>query len=132
VENSKISTRLSMNQYDLVITKEVLIRAKRIALRSGKWFKLSSVERLVLSLSIKVVSRVKSKTLKEILMKILDKISSSLLFKFKILSIGLEIAKKRVEQAIKLGYERARNWIKDINYIWYLGISYINTSPIYK
>ena len=121
-----------MNQYDLIITKEVLIRAKRIALRSGKWFKLSPVERLVLSLSIKVVSRVKSKTLKEILMKILDKISSSLLFKFKILSIGLEIAKKRVEQAIKLGYKRARNWIKDINYIWYLGISYINTSPIYK
>ena len=73
---------------------------------------------------------VKSQTLREILFKIFDKISPKLTLKLKAFMIGLEIVKKRVEQALMFGYKRARSWIRDINYILYLGFSHLNTPPI--
>ena len=121
-----------MTQIDIEITKDLLIRARKIALRNGKWYKLHPMERAVLLLSSKILTRIKSQVLKEIIIKILEKISRSLLLKWKILQIGLELAKKRVEQAIKLGNYKARDWLRDFAYIWYLGWSYLHTSPIYR
>ena len=48
------------------------------------------------------------------------------------MSIGLSILRRRVEQAIKLGYEKAIEWLDDIDLAVYLGISYLNTSLIYQ
>jgi len=121
-----------MNLVDAEITKEMLLKARKIALRNGKWYKLHPMERAVLTLASKVLTRVKSKTLKEIIIKTLEKISESLLLKWKVLYIGMQLARRRVEQAIKLGNYKAKDWLKDFGYIWYLGWSYLFTSPIYK
>jgi len=114
------------------IRRETLIKAKRIALRSGKWFRLNPIERLLITLSIKTLKKVRSEVLKSIILKILEKISPNLTFKLKIIQIGLEIVKKRIEQAIILGYRRVEELATDINYIIYLGYSYMNMPSIYR
>jgi len=114
------------------IRRETLIKAKRIALRSGKWFRLNPMERLLITLSIKTLKKVRSEVLKSIILKILEKISPNLTFKLKIIQIGLEIVKKRIEQAIILGYRRVEELATDINYIMYLGHSYMNMPSIYR
>ena len=121
-----------MSSIDIEITRDLLLKAKRKALRNGKWFKLHPIERAVLTLASKVLTRIKSETLKEVIVKALEKISESLLLKWKVLSIGMELARRRVEQAVKLGNYRAKDWLRDFGYIWYLGWSYLFTSPIYK
>jgi len=78
------------------------------------------------------LSRISSPTLKEILLRIFEKIESYLISRYKVLSIGLSILRRRIEQAIKLGYEKAIEWLGDIDMAVYLGISYLNTSPIYR
>mgnify|MGYP000103039490 CR=1 FL=1 len=114
------------------IRRETLIKAKRIALRSGKWFKLSPIERLLITLSIKTLKKIRSRILKSIILKILEKISPNFVFKLKVIQIGLEIVKKRIEQATMLGYRRVEELATDINYIMYLGHSYMNTPSIYR
>lgn len=106
--------------------------ALKLAWRTGKYFKLHPAERAILWLASKIVTRVKSETLKELLLKIFDKISHKLTLKIKAYMIGIEIAKRHIEIALKFGYVKAIKWLKDPTYIFYLGISYLNTSPIYQ
>ena len=115
-----------MNYAELEITRELLIKAKKIALRNGRWFKLHPIEKAVLTLTSRVVARIRSRVLKKIIINILEKISISLIIKFKVLTLGSEIAKKRVKQAIKLGYHKAKDWLEEFDYIWYLGWSQVN------
>jgi len=121
-----------MDITELEITKELLIKARKIALRNGRWFKLHPAERTVLFLSCKILTKIRSKILKEVIIKILEKISDSLLLHWKVFIIGYELAKKRVEQAVKLGYYRAKDWLNDFSYIWYLGWSYMTTPAMYR
>ena len=114
------------------ISRDILIKAKKIGLRNGKWFRLHPVERLLINLAIKTLTRIKSQTLKNIILRILKKISQNLVLKFKIFQIGLEIVRKRINQALKFGNKKAKDWIKDTNYIMYLGYSQINTLAIYR
>ena len=114
------------------IDVQLIARAKTIAIRTGKWFKLHPAERILIDLTIKTLKHIRSQTLIQLILKILDKISPKITYIYKAYQIGLEIAKKRVEQALKLGYIKAKKWLKDINYIIYLGVSYLNTSPIYQ
>ena len=78
------------------------------------------------------LSRISSPTLKKVLLRIFEKIESYIVSRYRVLSIGLSILRRRVEQAIKLGYEKAVEWLDDIDMAIYLGISYLNTSSIYQ
>ena len=112
------------------ITCQQLLRAKIIAIRTGKWFKLHPIERLLMDLTIKSLNYIRSQTLIQIILKILDKISPRITYMYKAYQIGLEIAKKRVEQAFNFGCKKAILWLEDTGYIIFLGISYLNTSSI--
>ena len=116
----------------IYITRKTILTAYKFALRTGKLFRLNPCERAILTISAKIVDNVKSQTLREILLKIFDKISSKLTLKIKAFIIGLELVKKRIEQALMLGYENAKSWLKDVNYILYLGFSYLSAPPIYR
>jgi len=117
---------------EYTITQTQIRNALKIALRTGKYFKLNPLERATLYLASRLVKIVKSQTLKEILLKIFEKISPKLTLKIKAFIIGLELARKRVEQALMLGYKKALSWLKDINYILYLGFMQLTTPPIYR
>jgi hypothetical protein len=111
------------------ILKDVKIKA----LKRRVWFKLSLEERSIIDLAIKYVRKVKSKVLNNVLTKIVIKILSLTEDLFlKAMSIGFEIAKRYVGQALRLGYVKALSWLRDEAYIFHLGISWINTPPTYR
>ena len=120
-----------MDNIDIEVTPSLVDNVYRRALRNRTYFKLHPDERAILYLSRRL-SRISSPTLKEILLRIFEKIESYIVSRYRVLSIGLSILRKRVEQAIKLGYEKAVEWLDDIDLAVYLGISYLNTSPIYR
>ncbi|RLJ03029.1 MAG: hypothetical protein DRP08_04025, partial [Candidatus Aenigmatarchaeota archaeon] len=83
------------------ITRELILTAYKRALRTGKYFKLHPTERVILYLSTRILTLIKSPQLIEIIMKILDKVDEKLTLKIKAYQIGLQIAKKRIQQAIQ-------------------------------
>ena len=120
-----------LDSIDIEITPSLVDSVYRRALRNRTYFKLHPDERAILYLSRRL-PRINSPTLKKILLRIFEKIESYIISRYRVLSIGLSILRRRVEQAIKLGYEKAIEWLDDISMAIYLGISYLNTSPIYQ
>ena len=119
------------NNIDIEITPSLVDSVYRRALRNRTYFKLHPDERAILYLARRL-PRINSPTLKKILLRIFEKVEYYLISKYRVLSIGLSILRKRVEQAIKLGYEKAIEWLDDIDLAVYLGTSYLNTLPIYQ
>jgi len=110
---------------------------KLLALRRRVWFKaLSRVERLIVELTVRVVRRVRSIQLAKALLNIADKlqnwINSMKTFKEIALEAGLRMAKRMVKVAVKLNVEKAYEWLNDQAYVFYLGVSYLNTSKVYR
>ena len=116
---------------DMDITPSLVDSVYRRALRNRTYFKLHPDERAILYLARRL-PKIRNRTLKSILLRIFEKIESYIISRYRVLSIGLSILRRRVEQAIKLGYEKAIEWLDDIDLAVYLGISYLNTSPIYR
>jgi len=116
---------------DVEVTPSLVDSVYRRSLRNRTYFKLHPDERAILYLARRL-SRINSPTLKKILLRIFEKVESYIISRYRVLSIGLSILRKRVEQAVKLGYEKAIEWLDDINMAMYLGISYLNTLPIYQ
>jgi hypothetical protein len=116
-----------------MLSTAVLKDVKIKALRRRVWFKLSLEERSIIDLAIKYVRKVKSKVLNNVLTKIVIKILSLVEDIFsRAMSIGFEIARRYVGQALRWGYVNALSWLRDEAYILHLGISWINTPPTYK
>ena len=116
-----------------MLSTAVLRDVKIKALRRRVWFKLSMEERSIIDLAIKCVKIVRSRILNNVLTRIIVKIlnlAEDLLPKA--MSVGIEIAKRYVSQALRWGYVKALSWLRDEAYIFHLGISYINTPPTYK
>ena len=120
-----------LDSIDIEVTPSLVDSVYRRSLRNRTYFKLHPDEKAILYLARRL-SRISSPTLKEILLRIFEKIESYIVSRYRVLSIGLSILRKRVEQAVKLGYEKALEWLDDIDLAIYLGISYLNTSPIYR
>ena len=117
------------NNIDIEVTPSLVDSVYRRSLRNRTYFKLHPDEKAILYLARRL-PRINSLTLKSILLKIFEKIESYIVFRYRVLSIGLSILRRKVEQAIRLGYERAIEWLDDIDLAIYLGVSYLNTSPI--
>jgi len=120
-----------LDNIDIEVTPSLVDSVYRRALRNRTYFKLHPDERAILYLARRL-SRISSPTLKKILLKIFEKIESYIVSRYRVLSIGLSILRRRVEQAVKLGYEKAIEWLDDMDMAIYLGTSYLNTSPIYQ
>ena len=119
-----------------VSSKEGLVKLRAVAIRRGLWFKvLSAVERAVVDLTIRVVERVRSPRLKEVLRSIASMIADALKarsFKERALALGLALAERVARAAERLGCERAREWMNDPGFVMYLGVSWLNTSPVFR
>ncbi|MHC1628042.1 MAG: hypothetical protein ACXQTI_04330 [Candidatus Nezhaarchaeales archaeon] len=119
-----------------ITCKEDLEKLKKIALRKGLWFKLlDRLERAAIDLTIKVVEKIRSIQLKSVLSRIASKIAEAIKarsIKAKALEIGRPLAHKIAQIAMKLGNKEAWKWAQDPGFIMYLGISWLNTSPIFR
>jgi len=107
-----------------------------LPLGGALWFKiLNALERAVVDLTIKVVERVRSSTLKEVLRSIASKVVEALRarsFKERAMTIGRVLVERIARIAERLGNKRAREWAKDPGFVMYLGVSWLNTSPVFR
>jgi tRNA(Phe) wybutosine-synthesizing methylase Tyw3 len=82
---------------------------------------------------MKVVDKVKSplltKVLKRIVKKLLDAMQGKILVAMK--KIGISTARKLSQIAQTCGHKTATRWKTDFNFVRYLVIMHINTSPLY-
>lgn len=120
-----------------LFTRDGLIRLKLLALRRRVWFKaLSRVERSIVELTIQVVDKVRSIGLAQVLTTIAQKLEgwlgSKKSFKEEALEAGRLIAERIVRAASKIGLRNTQAWVEDEHYVFYLGVSYLNSSRIYK
>jgi len=112
------------------IDGSVVRAAYRRALRTGKYWRLSPEERLLLKLSSKL-TRVRSPALIQVLLKIICRVLPSLARRLQALSLGLRVLEERVRQALQLGYHHALEWLKDIKLAMQIGFSLLNVSKAY-
>ncbi|RLE53683.1 MAG: hypothetical protein DRJ26_03090 [Candidatus Methanomethylicota archaeon] len=117
-----------------LLTRQFLERIRKRAIRFRIWFKLDRLERAAIDLTIKVVERVKNSTLAQVILRIVNKIHQWLkpTLKERALSIGRPLAIKIACLAQKWGNQKASTWINDLGFIFYLGVSWLNTSIIYR
>jgi hypothetical protein len=119
--------------HKIKLNKSFLLKIKRKALRLKIWYRLNNIERTIIDLTIKCVDKIKSIKLKNIILKILNKIKEIFENDFlnKIYENGLKEIIKIVKIAYSWGNKESLNWIKDKSFIFYLGIKNIYTPNIW-
>ena len=119
----------------LPLHRNFLNKVKMRAVRCGVWFKaLSNLERNIIDLTIRVVDKVRSRTLTRILSGVLKKLLTSLESKLSrlIREIGLPLARKLSNIARSWGNRTAKFWMYDLKFAVFLAVKYLNTSPLYR
>ena len=116
------------------LTRQSLIELRKRAIRLKAWFRLTKFERAAIDLTIRVVKRIRNSTLAQVISNIVSKLRQWMkpTLKEKALLIGRPLAEKISQIAQAWGNRTAWAWARDLNFIMYLGISWINTPPYYK
>ena len=112
------------------LTRGKLAKIRAKAIRRGVWFKvLSGAERACMWLAVRVVERVRSLLLAEVLTSILTKLLSAMESRVvrAIKEVGHPLAKKLSRIAQKWGNKAAVQWADDHGFIQYLTVTHINT-----
>ncbi len=100
-----------------------LAEFKKFALRRRVWFKsLSRVERGIIDLTVKYVDNIKSTKLAKVVTAIIEKLQVSMESKAERLvrTVGLALAKKVSEIAVRWGNRLAIDWAKDREFARFL------------
>lgn len=117
------------NHHITMLTSGFLVEMRRKALRRGVWYRaLDRVERVILSLSARVVDRVKSVVLGFELVKILSKLRDALKSRFvrRMEEFGFRRAREVARQAVEWGYGAAMGWASDLGFVRYLTLMDVN------
>lgn len=114
-----------------LLCRTKLTKIKRRALRHRIWFRvLSRTERAEIDLTMKVVEKVKSAFLASVLHPIIKKLLEALESPVSRLmrTVGKDIARRMSEIGRRLGCKSAGRWARDLGFIRFLVIGYLNTS----
>jgi len=118
-----------------ILTPNRLLVLKQKALRKRVWFKiLDRAERAIVDLTIRTVKKVRSSTLKEMLMTISEKLMEAMECQIAKLTetIGRPLAQKIASLALSWGNRGALKWSHDSIFIRYLTVIEINTPVLFK
>ncbi|MCS7140540.1 MAG: hypothetical protein NZ940_07675 [Candidatus Nezhaarchaeota archaeon] len=118
-----------------ILDSRYLTHIRLEALRRRIWFKaLSSLERALIDLVIRVVDKPKSPTLIDILARIIVKIKKAMMSPLKQImeQIGRPLAKKISVIAMRWGNKSAAKWAEDESFIRYLAIMEMNSPPGFR
>ncbi len=121
-----IQTILFKTNFEAAVSSRELGLYKKIALRRGTWFKtLSRLERGIVDLTIKYVENIKSQKLAEIVMAIITKLQFAMETTVDKLArtIGLPLAQKNSNIAVRWGNLSAVKWADDRAYARYLALT---------
>lgn len=106
---------------------EVLVQAKKLALRRDVWFRvLSRVERGVIDLTVKCVDSVKSRRLAKLLTAIISKLQSAMesVVDRLVRTVGLPLARKISNIAVSWGNRLASVWAGDRSFARFLVVNF--------
>jgi hypothetical protein len=112
------------------LTRGKLTKIRAKAIRRGVWFKvLSRAERAYMWLAVRVVERVRSLLLAEVLTSILTKLLSAMESRVvrAIREVGHPLAKKLSRIAQKWGNKPAVQWADDLGFIQHLAVTHVNS-----
>ncbi|MFQ6065149.1 MAG: hypothetical protein ACE5L6_06710 [Candidatus Bathyarchaeia archaeon] len=117
------------------LTPTGLVSLKQRALRKRVWFKiLDRAERAIVDLTIRTVKKIRSCTLKEMLMAISEKLMEGMESQVARFAetIGRPLAQKIASLAFSWGNRGALKWSKNRGFIQYLTITQMNLPVMYK
>ena len=117
------------------LSKAQLVRLRLRAVRAGVWFRaLPRIDRVLVDLTIRVASSVRSVTLARNLLAVTKKLEglleSRLLRAFR--QVGVRLAQKLSLLAQKWGHASARNWASDTSFVKFLAVMHINEPKTFK
>ena len=115
------------------LNKAQLMKLRLKAIRAGVWFRaLPRIDRVLVDLTIRVASSIRSVTLAKNLLAVTRKLEALLESKLgqAITEIGFPIACKISLFAQKWGNEGAKEWAKDVNFVRYLAVMDLDGKPI--
>jgi uncharacterized membrane protein len=115
------------------ITPSLLSAAYKRSLRYGAFWRLRPEERAILLLARRLRA-IKSPTLKEALLRILEKVWSSKATMIKAFEEGLKQLARKIQLALAIGATQIAETLKkaSLDTIKTLGIQYINTPLFYR
>jgi len=118
-----------------LLTKPQLVRLRLKAIRAGVWFRaLPRIDRVLVDLTIKVASSIRSTTLAKNILAVIRKLEglleNSLLRAFR--SVATQLAQKLSLIAQKWGNTSAKNWASDVSFVTFLAAMHINTPKTFK
>ncbi len=117
------------------LNKARLIKLRLKAVRAGVWFRaLPRIDRVLVDLTIKVASKIRSVTLAKNLLAVIRKLEglleSSLSRAFR--EVGLPLAQKLSLAAQAWGNPPAKNWAFDSSFAFFLAVLHINNPKTFK
>jgi hypothetical protein len=122
---SALSRRLGSSARSVPLTRENLAKLRRKAWRRGVWFRdLKQSERKLLSLTIRVVERVRSFMLARLVVRIVDKLCEAL--ESRVYRLIRTEGRKMAEQLSKIGEgwgnRSAGSWAGDWGFMQFLTV----------
>jgi len=127
---SAASRRSSKGAQQVPLTREALARLRLKALRRGVWFRnLKQSERKLLSLTIRVVERVRSFMLARLVSRIVSKLCEAMESRiFHLMRTkGRSLAERISKIAEAWGNRAAKFWANDRGFIQYLTVSNLSS-----
>lgn len=118
-----------------LLTKKQLVKLRLKAKRAGVWFRaLPRIDRVLVDLTIRVASSIRSVTLAKNLLAVTRKLEglleSRLLRAFR--GVALELAQKLSLIAQKWGNTTAKRWASDVSFVNFLSVMHINEPKTFK
>ena len=117
------------------LNKTQLAKLRFRAIRAGVWFRaLSRIDRVLIDLTIKVASSIRSATLARNILAVTKKLEglleSRLLRAFR--GVALQLAQKLSIAAQKWGNASAKRWASDVSFVTFLAVMHINEPKTFK
>jgi hypothetical protein len=117
------------------LNKTQLVKLRLKAIRAGVWFRaLPRIDRVLIDLTIKVASSIRSATLARNILAVTKKLEglleSRLLRAFR--GVALQLAQKLSLAAQKWGNASAKRWASDVSFVTFLAIMHINEPKTFK
>lgn len=132
---SHIESHRSGIRYLPLMSCKMLLSIKRKALRKRTWFsELSNIERGLINSVLNAFESVKSRHLVAILERIIAKLRKTLESGFArmVESVGWELVRRRILQAVSMGCLGARRWLDDRGFAEFLTVLELNTPVAFK
>jgi hypothetical protein len=117
------------------LNKTQLVKLRLKAMRAGVWFRaLPRIDRVLVDLTIRVASSIRSTTLAKNLLAVTRKLEglleTSLLRTFR--DVGVRLAQKLSLIAHKWGNTSAKTWASDVPFVKFLAVMHINAPKTFK